>query len=202
HGWRLVVQVRHPAPEDAVVVLVPHRGAVPRLPAPGTFAQECRGEAVPRAIGRRRVPQRRAAVGVLARAGGQPQGHEPHAGPGRGSKRGPRLVSLPWGRRRPRGPCPAWRRVRLTPPAFPWYYSAGLPEVLWPTTWEPSASISRSKSPGTRVNGGPCSRSWSTRARSCHGFPRPSSSPLGSNASRSGASVKRTVGCWPAGREE
>ena len=70
YGGRLVVQVRHPAPEESVVVLVADRGTVPVFPR----RHPC--EAVPRAIRRRRVPQRGLKVGVLAGAVVQHHVHE------------------------------------------------------------------------------------------------------------------------------
>ena len=59
HGRRLVVQVRHPLPEHAVVVLVTHRGAVPDHLTPGTLQMGIRARpAEPRAIRRVGVAQR------------------------------------------------------------------------------------------------------------------------------------------------
>src|SRR5207247_5115275 len=73
---RLLVQPRQPPPYHAVAVRVPPRVTVPRRPAPQTFTQRPAGKAVPRAIGPRRVPQRRLEVGVLARAVVQHHVHE------------------------------------------------------------------------------------------------------------------------------
>lgn len=67
HGAGLVVQVRHAAPEESVVVLVAHRRAVPVVPAPGVEHAGMPGRpAEPIAIRRLGIRQRRLEKWVFA----------------------------------------------------------------------------------------------------------------------------------------